>query len=364
MNINDFPIPFDWLPSDNFDTDSATAADVTITVPDGIILAIEAAYDMPPGANAQLQIIDGGTTKKVIPITNDGAGSSPHLTPLKPAFQGTPGRNVDVVLTSGGGGVTGYLNVASCAQNTPPGLVQQATASGNGNALPALADPTEAGHSLILTAAFYTPTLTNADGPWFQPVTIPAGDAVGRMTLALEYATIISVGPPVEAIVVGIWYLHDITAGLGNVGGVPWPRAYSGADNVLVANLSEWFNLENQAPTVTGGQGGTSSGIVVTDSITPTDAQSIIIAAGGWGGGGADDFNGYQSGPANSFTRMTDIGVSTDFSPSAFPEPNATYLESAYLLTSDLGNYLTRWNLMFDLNWATAIAAFASSNPQ
>jgi hypothetical protein len=194
-------------------------------------------------------------------------------------------------------------------------LVQSKT----GTAAITMDSPVTAGNSLIALVATNTSSTTVSGGgaSWTKDVA-QSGPAPGAIEL---------------------WHGHNVSGASSVVTVTP-----SGRGSTFTANVSEWSGLSNAAAEAVN-SGTDTTTAVSTGAATNVSTNALLIAVGGWGA------NDYSSGPANSFSRMTNTASASDF------------LEGAYNIVSSVASYSTAWTLTASINWAAAIAAFGAPAP-
>lgn len=340
MNINDFIFPFDALPGEYWQTDSALHAAVAFTVPNGCLLGMWAGFDLPPVSSpVLLKVTDGGTLRFKIPITQDGL-----VDPIvfRPALVATDGADLVITLEDGGAGVTGYLNIACPPLSPlPPAFVQQAVGahppgSGTPGQLSVALAPA-AGNSLFVCCAAPQKNEANANTNGITSVALVG--AGGALTRVLRFTQPSGSGNPR----IDIWYVHDVPAGVTGVLLTVADVTGAGDDVTITANVSEWSGLVNQGPLGLN-ENSANSTAVTTNPVTPSSASAVVIAMVG------TNADLYLSGPTNSFTRMTQANDNTGLWTMA--------QESAYQIESSVDAYATGWALTSANPWAAAIVAF------
>jgi len=325
VNINDFIQPFDELAADQWQSSSADNADITFNLLNKCIFGIWAGFSQAPVASpCRLKIIEDGVTRFQIPITQDGP-ADPVI--FRPAMGVTENQGtLQVVLeASGGAGVIGYLTVASTLL-TPlgPALVQQAVADDTAETISIAIAPTES-NSLVVGLSY---RISGSSPPNGVSVTLQPGGEV--LTLAARQRT----GP----FGCELWYIHDLPAGVTGVD----VTVDAGSVSVLKlnGNASEWIRMADGAVPVVNTNSGTSDS-PTTNPVNQAAASTVTIAFGQW------PANLYSAGPANGFTRMTQIAT------------GICAQEGAYRVSGVQNPYSTGWTLSASAGWNCAIAAFA-----
>ncbi len=133
-----------------------------------------------------------------------------------------------------------------------------------------------------------------------------------------------------------IWHVHNIAGGSTGV------KVTNSGANRTSFNAEEFTGLTNAGAEATNPASGTADPNPNTGSVTPVSANNIIVAVGAW------TANDYQSGPTNSFQRLTQAAGGSPFQ------------ESAYLQQSSAATNSTAWVLTVGINWGTAIAVFCA----
>ncbi len=140
------------------------------------------------------------------------------------------------------------------------------------------------------------------------------------------------------SIAVDVWYLH----GNSDATQTGIRCLLSGLSGLPTTIALEFSSLTNAAPESNNTNTGVSSSTVTTNSVTPASANNLVLAVGGW------TANDYQTGPTNSFIRLT-------------PKANGTVdIEGAYLIQSSATANSTGWGLTAAINWAAGIAVFGA----
>lgn len=326
MNINDFISPFDVLAGENWQSGSALHADVSFTLANSFLFGVWGGFDLAPGAPIPtLKIIDGGTVRVKIPITQDG----PFAFVFKPAIGSTNGANLQIVLEDGGAGVTGYLNVATSELSpAAPALIQQHAVTGSvtSELETFLDDNPAAGNSIIVC------------------VVVDSLATIDQVRLDEAHLNLTRAGNSVtnDGVRTEIWYAHDIAGGADCKEILVSLNNPGGTELKVLLNAQEWSGLRNAAPAFTNHNTGTSSS-PSSNPAAPGSARALLIAVAAW------NADAYDSGPTNSFTRLTQTGA------------GAVFMESAYRVVSVVSTYQTGWGLSESLDWAAAIAAFAGN---
>lgn len=323
MNINDFISPFDVLAGENWQSASALHADVSFLLSDSFVFGVWGGFDLAPGAPIPtLKIIDGGTVRVKIPITQDG----PFAFVFKPAISSTSGANLQVVLEDGGVGVTGYLNIAASELSpAAPALIQQHAVTGSvtSELETFLDDNPAAGNSIIVC------------------VTVDSAATIDQVRLDEAQLNLTRAGSSVsnDGVRTEIWFVHDISGGANSKEILVTLNNPGGQELKVLLNAQEWSGLADATPSATNHNTGSSSG-PSSNPVTPNAAVGLVITAAAW------NANDYDSGPTNSFTRLTAAGA------------GAVWMESAYRIVSVVATYQTGWGLSASLDWAATIAAF------
>lgn len=139
---------------------------------------------------------------------------------------------------------------------------------------------------------------------------------------------------------VDIWYGHN-SSGSGTAITI---SLSSGIVSAPSANISEWSGLNNAAPNSTNTNTGASDTVLTSNSVSPPAPIGLVIATF------ATVSGVYDSGPTNSFTRLTQASATTA-------------LDSAYQIEASTGTYSTGFAYTIATAWGAAIASFAASGP-
>ena len=351
MNLNELLSPFELLSSENFRVDSDVNANSVVTIPNGIIFAVEWGYSAPPVAAATLTITDGGTTRRQIPITQDG----PQQIIFRPALKARLAANdLVVTLSAGGAGITSYLNVSAIELPRPASFVQEAADQALNAALTVtLPGLPIAGNMLVAVIAALSDSTTSVYGA-VEVVEVKTADSEQMFSRATFVGGTVNTGGGrgggglLRTVRAEIWYLPLGAVSAGDDDIIISVVAPDGSNYRIAANVSEYRGLEAQAPIASNSNTGASSDSPETNPVAPSSANAVIV-----GGAAITAQQGnITDGPENDFTALASDGSA---------DSPALCVAAAYLLPTVIGSYETGWTLSGTLGWVGVIAAFKST---